>query len=66
MTNLGQREKLYLPVRKTCCNKEKLPTVGYDDTVKLSTQQAEDDAIRKTSIPLEYEEIIKRIHSDKE
>lgn len=46
--------------------KRKLPTVGYDDAVKLSTQQAEDDVIKKTSIPLEYEEIIKKIHSDKE
>jgi hypothetical protein len=46
--------------------RRKLPTVGYDDTVKLSKEQAEDDAIRKTSIPLEYEDIIKKIHSDKE
>jgi hypothetical protein len=46
--------------------RRKLPTVGYDDTVKLSEEQAEDDAIRKTSIPLEYEDIIKKIHSDKE
>jgi hypothetical protein len=46
--------------------RRKLPTVGYDDTVIISKEQAEDDAIRKTSIPLEYEEIIKRIHSDKE
>ena len=46
--------------------RRKLPTVGYDDTVKLSEEQAEDDAMRKTSIPLEYEDIIKKIHSDKE
>ena len=46
--------------------RRKLPTVGYDDTVKLSKEQAEDDAMRKTSIPLEYEDIIKKIHSDKE
>ncbi|MCR4290363.1 MAG: hypothetical protein NUV86_08915, partial [Candidatus Scalindua sp.] len=46
--------------------RRKLPTVGYDDTVKRSEEQAEDDAIRKTSIPLEYEDIIKKIHSDKE
>jgi hypothetical protein len=46
--------------------RRKLPTVGYDDTVKLSEEQAEDDALRKTSIPLEYEDIIKKIHSDKE
>jgi hypothetical protein len=46
--------------------KRKLPTVGYDDTVGLSTQQAEDDTLKKTSIPLEYEEIIKNIHSEKE
>ena len=46
--------------------RRKLPTVGYDDTVEVSKEQAEDDAIRKTSIPLEYEDIIKRIHSDKE
>ncbi|GAX60715.1 aminomethyltransferase [Candidatus Scalindua japonica] len=43
-----------------------LPTVGYDDTVERSKEQAEDDAIRKTSIPLEYEDIIKKIHTDKE
>ncbi|KKN19420.1 hypothetical protein LCGC14_0945980, partial [marine sediment metagenome] len=46
--------------------KRRLPTVGYDDTVELSKQQAEEDAIKKTSIPLEYEEIIKKIHSEKE
>jgi hypothetical protein len=46
--------------------RRKLPTVGYNDTVKLSEEQAEDDAMRKTSIPLEYEDIIKKIHSDKE
>jgi hypothetical protein len=46
--------------------RRKLPTVGYDETVKLSEEQAEDDAMRKTSIPLEYEDIIKKIHSDKE
>ena len=46
--------------------RRKLPTVGYDDTVTLSEKQAEDDAMRKTSIPLEYEDIIKKIHSDKE
>ncbi|MFQ5714131.1 MAG: hypothetical protein ACE5GU_08875, partial [Candidatus Scalinduaceae bacterium] len=46
--------------------KRRLPTVGYDDTVELSKQQAEEDALKKTSIPLEYEEIIKKIHSEKE
>jgi hypothetical protein len=43
-----------------------LPTVGYDSAARLSTQQAEDDTLKKTSIPLEYEEIIKQIHSEKE
>ena len=60
------RETISTGKGKPAAIRKKLPTVGYDDTVKLSTQQAEDDAIRKTSIPLEYEEIIKRIHSDKE
>ncbi|MEE9605351.1 MAG: hypothetical protein V3V70_07245 [Candidatus Scalindua sp.] len=46
--------------------KRKLPTVGYDSAARLSTQQAEDDTLKKTSIPLEYEEIIKQIHSEKE
>ncbi len=36
------------------------------DFNRISEEQAEDDAIRKTSIPLEYEDIIKKIHSDKE
>ena len=45
--------------------KRRLPTAGYDDTAELSTQQAEDDAIKNTSIPLEYEEIIKKIHTNK-
>jgi hypothetical protein len=46
--------------------KRMLPTVGYDSAARLSTQQAEDDTLKKTSIPLEYEEIIKQIHSEKE
>ena len=37
-----------------------------DDAVTRSKEQVEDDAIRNTSIPLEYEDIIKKIHSDKE
>jgi hypothetical protein len=52
--------------KPVAAKRRKLPTVGYDDTVKLSEEQAEDDAMRKTSIPLEYEDIIKKIHSDKE
>jgi hypothetical protein len=46
--------------------KRMLPTVGYDSAARLSTQQVEDDTLKKTSIPLEYEEIIKQIHSEKE
>ncbi len=46
--------------------KRMLPTVGYDSAARLNIQQAEDDTLKKTSIPLEYEEIIKQIHSEKE
>jgi hypothetical protein len=60
------RETVSTGKGKPSRKRRKLPTVGYDDTVKRSKEQAEDDAIRKTSIPLEYEDIIKKIHSDKE
>ena len=60
------RETVSTGKGKPSRERRKLPTVGYDDTVKSSEEQAEDDAIRKTSIPLEYEDIIKKIHSDKE
>jgi len=60
------RETISTGKGKPSKKRRKLPTVGYDDTVKSSEEQAEDDAIRKTSIPLEYEDIIKKIHSDKE
>ena len=60
------RETVSTGKGKPSRQRRKLPTVGYDDTVKSSEKQAEDDAIRKTSIPLEYEDIIKKIHSDKE
>jgi hypothetical protein len=60
------RETISTGKGKPSKKRRKLPTVGYDDTVKRSEEQAEDDAIRKTSIPLEYEDIIKKIHSDKE
>ena len=43
-----------------------LPRVDYDDSVQLSAQQKEDDSLERTLIPLEYEEIIKKIHSEKE
>jgi hypothetical protein len=60
------RETVSTGKGKPSRKRRKLPTVGYDDTVNRSKEQAEDDAIRKTSIPLEYEDIIKKIHSDKE
>jgi hypothetical protein len=60
------RETISIGEGKPAATRRKLPTVGYDDKVELSKEQAEDDAIRKTSIPLEYEDIIKDIHSDKE
>ncbi len=60
------RETVSTGKGKPSRKRRKLPTVGYDDTVKRSEEQAEDDAIRNTSIPLEYEDIIKKIHSDKE
>jgi hypothetical protein len=60
------RETISTGEGKPAATRRKLPTVGYDDKVELSKEQAEDDAIRKTSIPLEYEDIIKDIHSDKE
>ena len=60
------RETISTGESKPAATRRKLPTVGYDDKVELSKEQAEDDAIRKTSIPLEYEDIIKDIHSDKE
>ncbi len=60
------RETVSTGKGKPSRQRRKLPTVGYDDTVKSSEEQAEDDAMRKTSIPLEYEDIIKKIHSDKE
>ena len=60
------RETVSTGKGKPSKTRRKLPTVGYDDTVEVSKEQAEDDAIRKTSIPLEYEDIIKKIHTDKE
>jgi hypothetical protein len=60
------RETVSTGKGKPSRKRRKLPSVGYDDTVKRSEEQAEDDAIRNTSIPLEYEDIIKKIHSDKE
>jgi hypothetical protein len=60
------RETVSTGKGKPSRKRRKLPSVGYDDKVKRSEEQAEDDAIRKTSIPLEYEDIIKKIHSDKE
>jgi hypothetical protein len=60
------RETVSTGKGKPSRKRRKLPSVGYDDTVKRSEEQAEDDAIRKTSIPLEYEDIIKKIHTDKE
>jgi hypothetical protein len=60
------RETVSTGKGKPSRKRRKLPTVGYDDTVKVSKEQEEDDAIRKTSIPLEYEDIIKKIHTDKE
>ncbi len=60
------RETISTGEGKPAATRRKLPTVGYDDKVELSNEQEDDDAIRKTSIPLEYEDIIKDIHSDKE
>jgi hypothetical protein len=60
------RETVSTGKGKPSKKRRRLPTVGYDDKVTRSKEQAEDDAIRKTSIPLEYEDIIKKIHSDKE
>jgi hypothetical protein len=60
------RETVSTGKGKPSRKRRKLPSVDYDDKVTRSEEQAEDDAIRKTSIPLEYEDIIKKIHSDKE
>ncbi|MFQ5964655.1 MAG: hypothetical protein ACE5KZ_10250, partial [Candidatus Scalinduaceae bacterium] len=62
----GAKRETISTGKGTASTKRRLPLVNYDNAVKLSTQQAEDEALRKTSIPLEYEEIIKKIHSEKE
>lgn len=44
--------------------KKQEPTVGVDYDVTLSPEQAEDDAIRSTHIPVEYESIIREIYTE--
>lgn len=44
--------------------KKYAPTVGVDENAALSDEQAEDDAVRKVHIPVEYESIIKNIYTE--
>lgn len=53
-------------IESTDILKKYAPTVGVDTEASLSGEQAEDDAITKTHIPVEYESIIKNIYIDKE
>jgi hypothetical protein len=46
--------------------KKHAPTIGVDSATQLSQEQAEDDAIKKTRIPIEYENIIKEIYTGNE
>jgi hypothetical protein len=53
-------------IESTDILKKYAPTVGVDTEASLSGEQAKDDAITKTHIPVEYESIIKNIYIDKE
>lgn len=42
------------------------PATGIDPGTALSGEQAEEDAVRQAPVPSEYQEIIKRINSEKQ
>jgi hypothetical protein len=44
---------------------EQAPVTGVDAGARLSEEQAEEDAVESAPVPSEYQEIIKRINTEK-